>query len=368
MYTICQTAGLDGLAKKFGLTPEQFGENLRDSYQRHETEQFPAEPLELAKDYVCSQFPTPEAVLEGACYMVALQIAREPLVRQVLRQTFQERAKINVAPTKKGKKDVDEAHYAYSFKYLKNKPVKELRDEQFLKISLAKEEGLLTIDISVDMKGVDGYGNDQSYFEEIKAFYYRDEFSHQVQEWNRQRTLAIERALRQFLYPQMAKELTNKLLLEAKECVVKACSRKLYNWLKVAPYRPDQQVEEDEDLMEENQGKGIRVLGIAFSSARNHPVFCALLNGEGEVTDFLRLPHFTKRRNAWREEEREKKAQDIETLKKFLLSKKPHVVTIGGENRDAQMLVEDVKRIVHELEQGHQLHADGGQLLALLQF
>lgn len=128
----------DGLAKKFGLTPEQFGENLRDSYQRHETEQFPAEPLELAKDYVCrsvwgdlcgvpvdvtqvrtsgdillslhvaffacSQFPSPEAVLEGARYMVALQIAREPLVRQVLRQTFQERAKINISPTKKGKK------------------------------------------------------------------------------------------------------------------------------------------------------------------------------------------------------------------------------------------------------------------------
>ncbi|KAL7976079.1 hypothetical protein Chor_009757 [Crotalus horridus] len=362
MYTICQAAGLDGLAKKFGLTPEQFGENLRDSYQRHETEQFPAEPLELAKDYVCSQFPSPEAVLEGACYMVALQIAREPLVRQVLRQTFQERAKINVAPTKKGKKDVDEAHYAYSFKYLKNKPVKELRDEQFLKIFLAKEENLLTIDISVDMKGVEGYGSDQTYFEEIKAFYYRDEFSHQVQEWNRQRTLAIERALRHFLYPQMAKELMNRLLLEAKECVMKACSRKLYNWLKVASYRPDQQVEEEEDFLDESQGKGIRVLGIAFSSARNHPVFCALLNGEGEVTDFLRLPHFTKRRNAWREEEREKKAQDTETLKKFLLGKKPHVVIIGGENRDAQMLVEDVKRIVHELEQGQQLSSIGVEL------
>lgn len=94
----------DGLAKKFGLTPEQFGENLRDSYQRHETEQFPAEPVELAKDYVCSQFTTPEAVLEGTRYMVAMQIAREPLVRHVLRQTFQERAKINIKPTKKGKK------------------------------------------------------------------------------------------------------------------------------------------------------------------------------------------------------------------------------------------------------------------------
>lgn len=65
------------------------------------------------------------------------------------------------------------------------------------------------------------YGSDQTYFEEIKQFYYRDEFSHQVQEWNRQRTMAIERSLNQFLYVQMAKELKNKLLVEAKEYVLK---------------------------------------------------------------------------------------------------------------------------------------------------
>lgn len=65
------------------------------------------------------------------------------------------------------------------------------------------------------------YGGDQTYFDEIKQFYYRDEFSHQVQEWNKQRTLAIERSLQHFLYPQMAKELKNKLLTEAKENIVK---------------------------------------------------------------------------------------------------------------------------------------------------
>lgn len=43
---------LDGLAKKFGLTPEQFGENLRDNYQRHEVEQEPTEPMEVAKEYI----------------------------------------------------------------------------------------------------------------------------------------------------------------------------------------------------------------------------------------------------------------------------------------------------------------------------
>lgn len=49
---------------------------------------------------------------------------------------------------------------------------------------------------------------------------------------------------------------------------MQSCCRKLYNWLKVAPYRPDQQVEEDDDLMDDTQGKGIRVLGVAFASGR----------------------------------------------------------------------------------------------------
>lgn len=48
----------------------------------------------------------------------------------------------------------------------------------------------------------------------------------------------------------------------------------------------------------------------SISSFRDTPVFCALINGEGEVVDFLRLPYFMKRRNAFREEEREKKVQN----------------------------------------------------------
>lgn len=43
---------LDAFAKRFGLTPEQFGESLRDNYQRHEVEQEAASPMELAKEYV----------------------------------------------------------------------------------------------------------------------------------------------------------------------------------------------------------------------------------------------------------------------------------------------------------------------------
>ena len=47
-----QDYNLDTLAKRFGLTPEQFGENLRDNYVRNEVEQYPADPVELGKECV----------------------------------------------------------------------------------------------------------------------------------------------------------------------------------------------------------------------------------------------------------------------------------------------------------------------------
>ena len=47
--------------------------------------------------------------------MVAMQIARDPLVRQCVRQTFYERAKLKIRPTKKGKKVVKFFSYLDDF-------------------------------------------------------------------------------------------------------------------------------------------------------------------------------------------------------------------------------------------------------------
>ena len=69
-----------GLAKRFGLTPEQFAENLRDGYQRHEVDQYPGDPIECASEFGNSRFADPKDALRAAKYMVAMQLAREPLV------------------------------------------------------------------------------------------------------------------------------------------------------------------------------------------------------------------------------------------------------------------------------------------------
>ena len=51
-----------------------------------------------------SHFSNVRAVLQGACHMVAMEIAHEPLVRQAVRQVFRTRAVLHIKPTKKGKK------------------------------------------------------------------------------------------------------------------------------------------------------------------------------------------------------------------------------------------------------------------------
>ena len=58
----------------------------------------------LTRSFPSRPFTTIQAVLEGACHMVAMQISAEPLVRKTLRQVFRTRAMVSVKPTKKGRK------------------------------------------------------------------------------------------------------------------------------------------------------------------------------------------------------------------------------------------------------------------------
>ena len=70
--------GLDGLAKKFGLFPENFAENLRDNYQCCEIDQDPTEPAVVANDFYSVLFKINDEILKAAQLMVAIQLAYEP--------------------------------------------------------------------------------------------------------------------------------------------------------------------------------------------------------------------------------------------------------------------------------------------------
>ncbi|KYN09622.1 Transcription elongation factor SPT6 [Trachymyrmex cornetzi] len=217
-YSICRKAGLDGLAKKFGLTPEHYAENLRDNYQRHEVDQEPTEPTTIATEYSSSRFKTAEEVLKAAQLMVAIQVAREPLVRKCVREMYMERAKMSVKPTKKGIKEIDENHPIYTMKYLKDKPVRDLVGVQFLNLMIAEEDKLITITLSDAIEG----NTSNNYVDEMKQLYCRDEFSKLVQDWNALRVGSVEIALNRMVIPHLKKELSANLIAEAKECVMRS--------------------------------------------------------------------------------------------------------------------------------------------------
>lgn len=62
------------------------------------------------------RFSTADDCLSAAKYMVATQISREPAVRKCIRQTYFERAKINLRPTKKGLKVSNLSTYPFVYK------------------------------------------------------------------------------------------------------------------------------------------------------------------------------------------------------------------------------------------------------------
>lgn len=128
--------------------------------------------------------------------MVACQLSREPLIRKCLRETFFDRAKINIVPTKRGLKEIDENHNCYSLvvfifslfnsyilknyhillfifwcrmKYIRRKPVRDLVRDDFLKLQMAEDDKLLTISFDEE---VDGLGS-LPYIEEVKQLYIR---------------------------------------------------------------------------------------------------------------------------------------------------------------------------------------------------
>lgn len=47
--------------------------------------------------------------------------------------------------------DIDKDHEYYAFKYIKDKPVSDLKGDMFLQIHKAKEEGYIEITIGIDL-------------------------------------------------------------------------------------------------------------------------------------------------------------------------------------------------------------------------
>lgn len=173
------------------------------------------------------------------------------------------------------------------------------------------------------------------------------------------------------MYPIFRKELRAKLLDEAKEYVIDTATHKLNEWLKVksnffliiflillclilyvffyeqvAPYSVNFADENEEDW---DTSKGIRVLAIAYVPDFSQASFATVISPAGEPSQFIRLQNIMKSLKSFNESDRKDKSEDLRSIKELIVAKKPHVVVIGGESRDAIMIKEDIRNLIADL-------------------
>ncbi|UJR26928.1 hypothetical protein I4U23_008237 [Adineta vaga] len=331
-YSVCKQAHLEGLVKKFGLKSDKLGENLYENYQKNEIDQYPIGPLATCEEFICKQFPNTQAVLQAAIFMHARQLSLDPLVRYVIRREYTSRCMINAQPTRLG-------YPCYTMKYILGKPINTFAKDQFLNLHQAVKDGLMTIEYVIDSKN-----SQHTYADDIKRSYTRDEYSDNVLEWNKIRAMCIDLMLTKFLYPKFQREIEEILLDEAKQYVIKQCSKSLNDLIKVAPFR----LSNDENITSISDA-GVRVLSIAYSTDLDDVSYAVILSSEGQVMDFIRLPNLMLR-DHYSPDNRMKKDKDFEAIQTFIKQRVPDVICIGVESRDALYLCKRLEEMVSQLQ------------------
>ena len=307
---------------------------------------------EVATEYLCEKLKTSEDVVSAAVFMVATQLAREPLVRQTVREIFQERATVTVRPTSKGIKDIGEDHEIFTMKYLKDKPIKDFKDEEFLKLSNAADAKLIEMTVAED---IGGQTTSASFLAEAQDLYKIDAFAKSVTSWNKLRADAVEMAFKKMLYPQLRKELINKIKAEAIEGVKRSVQRTLYDWIKWHPYTKDFSAEDDEAW---DTSDGVRVLGIGYSEDQEDAAYAVLIDTSGDMKDYLKLSYIMKRDNSYIQREREGKDNDRNCLMKLIKRRKPHVIAVSAVDMNARNLQIDINKIVEGLKEREEIPDD----------
>ncbi len=89
---------------------------------------------------------------------------------------------------------------------------------------------------------------------------------------------------------------------------IQLCAKKLKSLISVAPYQADSHLREETEFGGQTETEhGCRVLACSFLPDQNAAAFAVMLDGDGEVADFLRIKHLLKRKNSTRGSEREDK-------------------------------------------------------------
>jgi len=225
---------------------------------------------------------------------------------------------------------IDSFHRFAGVKWLRDKPLSEFVDAQWLLIQKAEEEKLLQVTIKLPEVHLNQLTTDS------KEHYLSDGVSKSAQLWNEQRKLILEDAIFNFLLPSMEKEARSLLTSKAKNCLLMEYGNVLWNKVSVGPYQ-----RRENDLGSDEE-PAPRVMACCWGHGKPATTF-VMLDSSGEVLDILYAGSLSLRGQNVNDEQRKK--NDQQRLLKFMMDHQPHVVVLGAVNLSCTRLKEDIYEV-----------------------
>ncbi|XP_051151104.1 transcription elongation factor SPT6 homolog [Andrographis paniculata] len=334
-YSVCSKSGLWEVASKFGYSSEQFGLQISlEKMRMDELEDAKETPEEMAANFTCKMFETPQAVLKGARHMAAVEISCEPIVRKHVRSIFVDNAVVSTSPTQDGNTAIDSFHQFAGIKWLRDKPLNRFDDAQWLLIQKAEEDKLLKVTIKLPEVVLEKLISDSH------DYYLSDGVSKSAQLWNEQRKLIIHDAFHNLLLPSMEKEARSLLTSRAKAWLHWEYGKLLWDKVSVAPYQcKESDISSDEEAAP-------RVMACCWGPGKPATTF-VMLDSAGEVIDVLHAGNLSLRGQSVNEQQRKK--NDQQRVQKFMMDHQPQVVALGAANLSCTKLKNDIYEIIFKM-------------------
>ncbi|CAL9209230.1 transcription elongation factor SPT6 homolog [Musa acuminata AAA Group] len=338
LYSSFHKAGLWEVANKFGANSEQFGLLLSLEKISDEFEDAKETPEEIAANFTCALFETPQDVLKGARHMAAVEIGCEPNVRRHVRSIFMEKAVVSTSPTPEGNMAIDSYHQLAGVKWLRNKPLSEFVDAQWLLIQKGEEEKLLkvTIKLPEDIQ--------KKLLSDASEYYLSERVSRSAQLWNEQRKMILDDSFLTLILPSMAKEAQSLLTARAKSWLLMEYGRQLWNKVSVAPFK---RKDADNDPEDESES---RVMACCWGPGKPATTI-VMLDSAGEMVDVLYAGSVSVRSQAVADQQRKK--NDHQRLLKFMTDHQPHAVCVGAANMACRQLKDDIYEVIFKIVEDH---------------
>jgi transcription elongation factor SPT6 len=283
-------------------------------------------------------FKDDAAILSGARFAIAMQLANDFRVFDMVRKIYRANATLKTEPTTEGKKTIDPFHYAHGLQYLTEKPAKKFLDSsmspadfwskvenpaldnstQFLWLMKAEAEGLLTMEF-VDPS--------LQYFMDMLEPTFLSPASDSI-EWDAQRRLVLEQMLKDFILPKLRTEFRAEIVQSSNKRACMQGGAKLKSMAEMAPYRPKAREFETNDetcLQELNRDKLDWVMSICIGDDRTDPNYAVLVNSDGQLQEHFAIDGFRG----------ERLDQLIEMLSENMERNKPMCVVINTAERES---------------------------------